>query len=182
MGTRQPVTAISITESELYSVSQCGVECLFVRRILDLLMNFQADGPFANCSRQVCVHPRLARPMLAQGARMYHAGQAQRHSHLYGERTVIWKRHGGQAVEHRWGYIRQPADQSCPGHTGIIAPQSCQRDQRFAIRWYVDSRSGVCDPSAKHGWGDGGGRVGHSIHAIGGRRTSASCQWSPVAP
>ena len=34
---RQPVTAISSTESEFYSVSQCAVECVYLRRVLELL-------------------------------------------------------------------------------------------------------------------------------------------------
>jgi len=34
---RQPVTAISSTESEFYSVSQCALDCVYLRRIMQLL-------------------------------------------------------------------------------------------------------------------------------------------------
>jgi len=34
---RQPVTAISITESEFYSVSQCALDCVYLRRIMQIL-------------------------------------------------------------------------------------------------------------------------------------------------
>ena len=32
---RQPVTAISSTESEFYSVSLCGLDCVYLRRMMD---------------------------------------------------------------------------------------------------------------------------------------------------
>ena len=34
---RQTVTAISRTESEFYSVSQCALDCVYLRRIMDML-------------------------------------------------------------------------------------------------------------------------------------------------
>ena len=34
---RQPVTAISSTESEFYSVSQCALDCVYLRRIMDMM-------------------------------------------------------------------------------------------------------------------------------------------------
>jgi hypothetical protein len=34
---RQPVTAISSTESEFYSVSQCALDCVYLRRIMEMM-------------------------------------------------------------------------------------------------------------------------------------------------
>ena len=34
---RQPVTAISSTESEFYSVSQCALDCVYLRRVMEML-------------------------------------------------------------------------------------------------------------------------------------------------
>ena len=44
---RQPVTAISITESEFYSVSQCALDCVYLRRILELL-GYEQTTPILN--------------------------------------------------------------------------------------------------------------------------------------
>ena len=41
---RQPVTAISSTESEFYSVSQCALDCVYLRRIMDML-GYKQDNP-----------------------------------------------------------------------------------------------------------------------------------------
>ena len=41
---RQPITAISSTESEFYSVSQCAMECVYVRRLMEHL-GFPQIGP-----------------------------------------------------------------------------------------------------------------------------------------
>jgi hypothetical protein len=41
---RQPVTAISSTESEFYSASQCALECVYLRRVMDL-MGYPQTGP-----------------------------------------------------------------------------------------------------------------------------------------
>ena len=41
---RQPVTAISSTESEFYSVSQCALDCVYLRRIMELL-GYQQTAP-----------------------------------------------------------------------------------------------------------------------------------------
>ena len=62
---RQPVTAISSTESEFYSVSQCAVECVYLRRLMEQLGYQQnAPTPIAQDS-MACI-------FLTQGARMYH--------------------------------------------------------------------------------------------------------------
>jgi len=34
---RQPVMAISSTESEFYSVSLCGLDCVYLRRMMDMM-------------------------------------------------------------------------------------------------------------------------------------------------
>ena len=41
---RQPVTAIGSTEPEIYSVSQCEMECLCLRRVMELL-GYRQPGP-----------------------------------------------------------------------------------------------------------------------------------------
>ena len=41
---RQPVTAISSTESEYYSVSQCALNCVYLRWIMELL-GYQQTAP-----------------------------------------------------------------------------------------------------------------------------------------
>ena len=41
---RQPVTAISSTESEFYSVSQCALECVYLRRVMEI-MGYKQSGP-----------------------------------------------------------------------------------------------------------------------------------------
>jgi len=39
----QPVTAISSTESELYSVLLCGLDCVYLRCIMDM-MDYKQSG------------------------------------------------------------------------------------------------------------------------------------------
>jgi len=34
---REPVTAISSTESEIYSVLLCGLHCVYLRRMMDIV-------------------------------------------------------------------------------------------------------------------------------------------------
>ena len=62
---RQPVTAISSTESEFYSVSQCALECVYVRRIMGLLGFAQQSPTLIAQDNNACIY-------LTQGARMYH--------------------------------------------------------------------------------------------------------------
>jgi hypothetical protein len=62
---RQPVTAISSTESEFYSVSQCAVECVYLRRLMEQL-GYQQNAPTPIAQdNMACIY-------LTQGARMYH--------------------------------------------------------------------------------------------------------------
>ena len=62
---RQPVTAISSTESEFYSASQCALECVYVRRIMSLLGFEQKSPTLIAQDNNACIY-------LTQGARMYH--------------------------------------------------------------------------------------------------------------
>ena len=40
----QPVTVISSTESEFYRVSQCALDCVYLRHVMEL-MGYRQDGP-----------------------------------------------------------------------------------------------------------------------------------------
>jgi hypothetical protein len=51
---RQPVTAISSTESEFYAVSQCSVECIL--EACDEHAGIYATGSNSYCSGQLCVY------------------------------------------------------------------------------------------------------------------------------
>jgi hypothetical protein len=62
---RQPVTAISSTESEFYSVSQCAMECVYLRRVMSLL-GYEQTGP------TLIAQDNYACICLTQGAKMYH--------------------------------------------------------------------------------------------------------------
>jgi len=62
---RQPVTAISSTESEFYSVSQCAMECVYLRRVMALL-GYEQRGP------TLIAQDNYACICLTQGAKMYH--------------------------------------------------------------------------------------------------------------
>jgi len=62
---RQPVTAISSTESEFYSVSQCAMECVYLRRVM-ALFGYELPGPTLIAQdKHACI-------CLTQGAKMYH--------------------------------------------------------------------------------------------------------------
>jgi KUP system potassium uptake protein len=62
---RQPVTAISSTESEFYSVSQCAVECVYLRRLMEQIGYAQGSPTPIAQDNMACIY-------LTQGARMYH--------------------------------------------------------------------------------------------------------------
>ena len=62
---RQPVTAISSTESEFYSVSQCAMECVYLRRVMALL-GYEQHGP------TLIAQDHYACICLTQDAKMYH--------------------------------------------------------------------------------------------------------------
>ena len=62
---RQPVTAISSTESEFYSVSQCAVECVYLRRLMEQIGYMQKSPTLIAQDNMACIY-------LTQGARMYH--------------------------------------------------------------------------------------------------------------
>jgi len=51
----QPVTAISSTESEFYSVSQCALDCVYLRRILELLGYEQTAPTRIAQDNNVCI-------------------------------------------------------------------------------------------------------------------------------
>jgi len=45
---RQPVTAISSTENEFYSVSLCGLDCVYLRRMMHMMGYKQIQGSNGN--------------------------------------------------------------------------------------------------------------------------------------
>ena len=61
---RQPVTAVSSTESEFYSVSQCALDCVYLRRILDLMGYKQVVPTLIAQDNNACIY-------LVKGAGMY---------------------------------------------------------------------------------------------------------------
>ena len=61
---RQPVTAISSTESEFYSVSQCALDCVYLRRVLALLGYPQTGATLIAQDNNACIY-------LVKGAGMY---------------------------------------------------------------------------------------------------------------
>ena len=61
---RQPVTAISSTESEFYSVSQCALDCVYLRRVLELL-------GYAQSTPTLIAQDNNATIYLVKGAGMY---------------------------------------------------------------------------------------------------------------
>jgi hypothetical protein len=63
---KHPFTSISSTESEFYAVSQCAIECVYLRRVMNLLGYSQLSPitPIAQ-DNNACI-------CLTQGARMYH--------------------------------------------------------------------------------------------------------------
>jgi hypothetical protein len=62
---RQPVTAISSTESEFNSVSQCAVECVYLRRLMEQIGYTQSSPTPIAQDNMACIY-------LTQGTRMYH--------------------------------------------------------------------------------------------------------------
>ncbi len=62
---RQPVTAISSTESEFYSVSQCVVECVYLRRLMEKIGYAKKSPTLIAQDNMACIYH-------TQGARMYH--------------------------------------------------------------------------------------------------------------
>jgi len=52
---RQPVTVISNTESECYSVSQCALDCVYLRRIMELLGYDQTAPTLITQDNNVCI-------------------------------------------------------------------------------------------------------------------------------
>ena len=61
---RQPVTAISSIESEFYSVSQCALDCVFLRRIMQLLGYEQTAPTLIAQDNKACI-------FLVEGSGMY---------------------------------------------------------------------------------------------------------------
>ena len=61
---RQPVTAISSTESEFYSVSLCALDCVYLRRILSILGYTQMEPTKIAQDNNACIY-------LVKGAGMY---------------------------------------------------------------------------------------------------------------
>ena len=61
---RQPVTAISSTESEFYSVSQCALDCVYLRRIMEMLGYKQTNPTPIAQDNNACI-------FLVKGSGMY---------------------------------------------------------------------------------------------------------------
>ena len=61
----QHVTAFRSTESELYSISQCAVEWVYLRRLMEQIGYLQNSPTLMVQDNMTCVY-------LTQGARMYH--------------------------------------------------------------------------------------------------------------
>jgi hypothetical protein len=61
---RQPVTAISSTESEFYAVSQCALDCVYLRRVMELMGYAQSQPTWIAQDNAACIY-------LAKGAGMY---------------------------------------------------------------------------------------------------------------
>jgi hypothetical protein len=61
---RQPVTAISSTESEFYAVSQCALDCVYLRRMLEMMGYKQSRPTWIAQDNAACIY-------LVKGAGMY---------------------------------------------------------------------------------------------------------------
>jgi len=61
---RQPVTAISSTESEFYSVSLCGLDCVYLRRMMDMMGYKQIAATAIAQDNNACI-------FLVKGSGMY---------------------------------------------------------------------------------------------------------------
>ena len=72
---RQPVTAISSTESEFYSVSLCGLDCMYLRCMMDK-KGLQAKWSNANSTGQQRMY------IFGQGIWHVQSGKAYRHARL----------------------------------------------------------------------------------------------------
>ena len=80
---RQPVTVIRITESEFYSVSQCVVECVYLRRLMEQIGYTQNSPTLITQDTMTCIY-------LTQGTRMYHkAKHMDTRVYKVGDRGVI---------------------------------------------------------------------------------------------
>ena len=53
---RQPVTAISSTESEFYAVSQCALDCVYLRRVMELMGYKQKHPTFIAQDKAACIY------------------------------------------------------------------------------------------------------------------------------
>jgi len=65
---RQPVTAISSTESEFYAVSQCALDCVYLRRVMELMGYKQRHPTWIAQDNAACIY-------LVKGAGMYNRAQ-----------------------------------------------------------------------------------------------------------
>ena len=61
---RQPVIAISSTESEFYSVSLCGLDCVYLRRMMDMMGYKQRAAALIAQDNSACIY-------LVKGSGMY---------------------------------------------------------------------------------------------------------------
>ena len=61
---RQPVTAISSTESEFYAVSQCALDCVYLRRVMELMGYKQKHPTFIAQDNAACIY-------IVKGSGMY---------------------------------------------------------------------------------------------------------------
>ena len=61
---RQPVTAIGSTESEFYSVSLCGLDCVYLRRMMDMIGYKQIAATAIAQDNNACI-------FLVKGSGMY---------------------------------------------------------------------------------------------------------------
>ena len=96
---RQPVTAISSTESEFYSVSQCALDCVYLRRVLELLGYPQQGPTLIAQDNNACIY-------LVKGAGMY-----QRAKHIDTRIYRVRELAAAQAIElYKIPGDQQPAD------------------------------------------------------------------------
>ena len=102
---RQPVTAISSTESEFYSVSQCAMECVYLRRVMSLL-GYEQSGPTLIAQDNYAYMPHSRRENVPQS-------QTHRYSRVQGQGVGIRQFPASEALEDRW-----PAPTVRPTHQG----------------------------------------------------------------
>jgi hypothetical protein len=53
---RQPVTAIRSTESEFYAVSQCALDCVYLRRMLEMMDYKQTRPTWIAQDNTACIY------------------------------------------------------------------------------------------------------------------------------